>query len=52
MEIMTVPESLLPEGWESADYGSLLRCPHGHVIELDGKCPEGCTSPLREEGLI
>lgn len=41
---------ILPEGWESEN--QMLRCPHGHKIELDGTCPEGCTSPLRESGLI
>lgn len=47
-------ESLLPEGWSTDGYGidSLLICPHGHVIEQDGVCPEGCVSPLRTAGLI
>jgi hypothetical protein len=49
--------SLLPEGWETdgdtfgLDF--LLICPeHGYTIEQDGVCPEGCVSPLREQGLI
>ncbi len=37
-------------GWEADD--DLLVCPHGHVIEQDGECPEGCVSPLKEMGLI
>lgn len=45
---------LLPEGWELEDpHGGLeLVCPHGHTIEPDGACPEGCASPLRILGLI
>lgn len=31
---------------------SVLLCPHGHRIEWDGECPDGCTSPLRRMGLI
>lgn len=48
-------EELLPDGWEyEAGYGTdgLLVCPHGHSIEQDGECPDGCVSPLREIGLI
>lgn len=49
-------EELLPEGWSldnpSMGTDSLLVCPHGNVIELDGSCPEGCRSPLIELGLI
>lgn len=41
---------LLPGDWEFED--ELLVCPHGHVIELDGTCPDGCVSPLRRQGLI
>jgi hypothetical protein len=47
---------LLPEDWDTDGdvYGLdfLLICPHGHTIEQDGRCPEGCVSPLRELGLI
>lgn len=46
---------LLPAGWEyESGYGmdGLLTCPHGHQIEQDGRCPEGCVSPLRSLGLI
>lgn len=47
-------QSLMPPGWETDGYGidSNLICPHGHMIEQDGICPEGCVSPLREMGLI
>lgn len=47
-------EELLPEGWETDGMGidSMLVCPHGHTIEQDGRCPDGCVSPLREQGLI
>jgi hypothetical protein len=51
-----LPDGLLPDGWEhDADtYGSCftLVCPHGHSIEQDGKCPDGCVSPLITAGLI
>jgi len=45
---------ILPEGWETDGYGidSNLICPHGHIIELDGRCPEGCVSPLVKWGMI
>lgn len=45
---------LLPEGWDHDGYGfdSLLICPHGETIEQDGRCPEGCESPLMEMGMI
>jgi hypothetical protein len=45
-----VIEDLLPEGWSVHDpemgIDCLLECSHGHVIEQDGRCPEGCVSPL------
>lgn len=41
---------ILPDDWEVEN--ELLVCPHGHVIELDGNCPDGCVSPLRSQGLI
>lgn len=45
---------LLPEGWQTDGYGldALLICPCGNTIEQDGRCPQGCVSPLREQGLI
>lgn len=45
----------LPEGWElydPADPFAGFRCPHGYGIEADGRCPEGCRSPLLGRGLI
>lgn len=42
----------LPSGWEIDDDGAVLTCPHGHSIEPDGECPDGCVSPLFEMGLI
>lgn len=41
---------VLPSGWDVDN--ELLICPHDHVIELDGNCPDGCVSPLRSQGLI
>lgn len=42
------------KGWSTDGFGidSNLICPHGHMIEQDGRCPEGCVSPLREAGII
>lgn len=37
--------------WEVVD-DSVLTCPHGHLIEYDGACPDGCVSPFRALGLI
>lgn len=49
-------EELLPEGWEIHDPAMsmecLLECPHGIVIEQDGRCPQGCVSPLVDLGMI
>jgi hypothetical protein len=47
-------EQILPEGWSTDGYGldSCLICPHGHIIEMDGECPDGCISPLKELGII
>lgn len=49
-------EEMLPDGWYVYDpqMGSscTLECPHGHVIEQDGRCPEGCSSPLLDLGFI
>lgn len=48
---MNIPDTLLPEEWEQNHLGDLI-CPCGHTIELDGKCPNGHVSPIREQGLI
>jgi hypothetical protein len=44
-------EDLLPDGWTVED-GSVIVCPDGHPIELDGECPDGHKSPLITMGLI
>ena len=44
-------ELLEADGWEAADDATLI-CPHDHTVELDGECPEGCVSPLREAGVV
>lgn len=38
--------------WEVGGYGDTLICPCGNEIELDGKCPEGCVSIVRQFGFI
>jgi len=47
---------ILPDDWDidSEAFGldCLLICPCGYTIEQDGRCPEGCVSPLRGMGLI
>ena len=49
-DIESIVEEMLPDGWGVYDghmgMDFLLECPHGHVIEQDGTCPEGCHSPL------
>jgi hypothetical protein len=57
MEIfIELVEMILPPGW--AIYGPkmaldvLLKCPHGHIIEHDGRCLEGCVSPSLKAGLV
>ena len=55
-EILMVLDQALPEGWEhDGDIYGLdftLTCPHGHQIEPDGTCPDGCVSPLKERGWL
>jgi hypothetical protein len=36
--------------WSGDD--ATLTCKHGHTIEYDGECPDGCVSPLMALGLI
>jgi len=47
-------ESILPDGWGTDGFGidSLLECPCGYMIEQDGRCPDGCVSPLITMGLM
>ena len=48
--------SVLPDEWSVYDEGmgmdALLEAPDGCVIEMDGRCPHGHTSPLRSLGLV
>jgi hypothetical protein len=37
--------------WEIVD-DAVIVCPHGHSIEWDGRCPDGCVSPFMTLGLI
>jgi len=37
--------------WSTDGMGTLI-CPHGHRVEDDGTCPEGCESPMRGAGII
>ena len=46
-----VLEQVGAEEWSVA-HDDVLICPHGYRVEDDGGCSEGCTSPLREAGLI
>lgn len=48
---MIAPDAV-EQGWEVGGYGDTLVCPHGDEIEMDGRCPEGCVSPLRSAGMI
>jgi hypothetical protein len=38
--------------WEVGYYGDSFICPCGDEIELDGKCPQGCISPMMSLGMI
>lgn len=55
-EFIEMVEEALPDGWDIHDRNMgmdcLLVCPHGHVIEQDGRCPSACVSPLIAAGLI
>lgn len=37
--------------WTTDGLGTLI-CPHGHRVEDDGSCPEGCESPMLSAGII
>lgn len=54
MDTNEILNDILPAGWEHDGYGfdSILICPHGDPVELDGGCPEGCISPLIDLGMI
>jgi len=49
---MRIPDSVLEGDWESVPHMNALRCPCGHTIELDGECPNGHVSILKQKGLI
>ncbi len=55
-EFIELLHEVLPEDWDIHDedmgMDCLLVCPHGDVIEQDGRCPQGCVSPLHKLGLI
>lgn len=52
MKEMFLKESGLDkDGW-TVDYAGVLICPHGHRVEDDGECPEGCKSPMLAFGII
>ena len=38
-------------GWEMVSDVS-IDCPCGYTIELDGECPDGCVSAVRQLGMI
>lgn len=47
---MKPPESIIPDGWSADDVS--VTCPHGNRFEHDGSGPCGCTSFMREMGII
>jgi hypothetical protein len=48
--IIEMFESEFPD-WEYVD-SSVIVCPCGDEIEHDGRCPQGCVSPLLQLGFI
>jgi len=38
-------------GWTTDGFGTFV-CPHGYRIEDDGRCSEGCVSPMLQLGVI
>lgn len=39
------------EEWTTNRYNQLI-CPCDNCIEIDGNCPNGHISPVRQEGMI
>lgn len=39
-----IPDSVLPDGWIEYDHMAAVQCEHGHMIEYDGTCPDGCDA--------
>lgn len=56
IDVEAILRVILPDGWshdaEEFRLAFSLFCPHGHEIEQDGECPDGCVSPLRDQGWI
>ena len=50
MDINELLADLGHDDWEG-DMDCLV-CPCGYTIELDGRCPDGCVSPLITLGMI
>lgn len=44
-------EMIGADDWRVDSRGN-LRCPCERIVEDDGSCPNGHTSPLREAGMI
>ena len=42
-------ELIEPAGWEVQD-SSVILCPDGNPVELDGECPDGHVSPATSQG--
>lgn len=53
-QVQVLQEMLREQGYEewTVENSSVLTCPHGHRVEWDGECPEGCESPVRQLGMI
>lgn len=52
MDIAELLPDAAAEGWTGDLMDSVIVCPCGYAIEHDGRCPDGCVSPLLTGGLI
>ena len=43
---------LVGDDWDIGGFDDTFICPCGTEIELDGECPDGHVSPMRELGMI
>lgn len=50
-EFLSLFPQYVDEGW-TTDGIDMLICPCGNRVEDDGECPEGCVSPMLQEGMI
>lgn len=50
-QFLDLNEEYREKGWESNRMGD-FRCPCGHNVEKDGRCPNGHESPLLQTGMI